>query len=51
MFPTDVAQIDLDWGSNDAIEEYTVNFSLQYWESTERGGASALKSPVESLFG
>ena len=30
MFPTDIAQIDLDWGSNDAIEEYTVNFTLQY---------------------
>ena len=51
MFPTDIAQIDLDWGSNDAIEEYTVNFTLQYWESVDRGASSALKSPVESLFG
>ena len=51
MFPTDVAQIDLDWGSNDAIEEYTVNFAFQYWETTDRGVASALRTPVESLLG
>ena len=48
MFPTDVAQIDLDWGSNDAIEEYTVNFAFQYWETVDRGIASALRTPVES---
>jgi hypothetical protein len=33
MFPTDLAPIDLDWGSNDTIEEYSVTFSYQYWES------------------
>lgn len=33
MFPTDIAPIDLDWGSNDSIEEYAVTFSYQYWES------------------
>jgi hypothetical protein len=31
MFPTDISAIDLDWGSNDAIEEFTVNFTYQYW--------------------
>ena len=51
MFPTDVAQIDLDWGSNDTIEEYTVNFAYQYWESADRGIFSALRSPIESLLG
>jgi hypothetical protein len=51
MFPTDISQIDLDWGSNDTIEEYTVNFAYQYWESTERGGISSLRSPIESLLG
>ncbi len=49
MFPTDVAQIDLDWGSNDTIEEYTVNFAYQYWESVDRGVLSTLRSPVESV--
>ena len=33
MFPQDVAPIDLDWGSNDAIEEYAVTFAYQWWEA------------------
>jgi len=33
MFPIDVAPIDLDWSSNDTIEEYSVTFAYQYWES------------------
>jgi hypothetical protein len=36
MFPVDVTPIDLDWGSNDAIEEYSVTFQYQYWETTDR---------------
>lgn len=32
-FPTDLAQIDLDWGSNDTVEEYTVTLSYQYWQT------------------
>ena len=33
MFPIDIAPIDLDWGSNDTIEEYATTFAFQYWES------------------
>ena len=33
VFPIDVAPIDLDWGSNDSIEEYGVTFDYQWWES------------------
>ena len=33
LFPVDIAPIDLDWGSNDAIEEYSVTFAYQYWTS------------------
>ena len=33
MFPTDISQIDLDWGSNDMIEEYSVTFAYQYFTS------------------
>jgi len=33
MFPLDLAPIDLDWGSNDAIEEYSCTFAYQYWET------------------
>jgi hypothetical protein len=31
MFPVDVAPIDLDWSSNDTIEEFGVTFAYQYW--------------------
>ena len=31
LFPLDIAPIDLDWGSNDTIEEYSVTFAYQYW--------------------
>ena len=33
MFPTDLAPIDLDWSANDTIEEYSVTFAYQYWNS------------------
>jgi hypothetical protein len=33
LFPLDIAPIDLDWGSNDTIEEYSTTFAFQYWES------------------
>jgi hypothetical protein len=35
VFPTDLSPIDVDWGSNDSIEEFTVSLSYQWWESTE----------------
>jgi hypothetical protein len=33
LFPTDVSPIELDWGSNDAIEEFGVTLAYQFWES------------------
>lgn len=33
IFPTDVSPIDVDWGSNDMIEEFSVTMSYQWWES------------------
>jgi len=35
MFPTDVSPIDVDWGSNDTIEEFTVTLTYQWWESDQ----------------
>jgi hypothetical protein len=32
LFPVDLSPIDVDWGANDAIEEYTVTFAYQYWQ-------------------
>ena len=36
-FPVDVSPIDLDWGSNDTIEEFTVTLAYQWWESVGDG--------------
>ena len=33
IFPTNVAQIDVSYDSTDTIEEYTVEFQVQYWEA------------------
>jgi hypothetical protein len=35
LFPTDLSTIDVDWGSNDTIEEFTVNLTYQWWEAVE----------------
>lgn len=35
VFPTDITPIDLDWGSNDTIEEFSVTLSYQWWEAID----------------
>lgn len=37
LFPTDLAPIDVDWGSNDSIEEFSVTLSYQWWEAATDG--------------
>jgi len=32
-FPVDISPIDLDWGSNDTIEEFSMTLAYQWWES------------------
>lgn len=32
-FPVDLSPIDLDWGANDTIEEFTTTLAYQWWES------------------
>ena len=36
-FPINLGEIALDWGSNDTVEEYTVDWAYDYW--THVGGA------------
>jgi hypothetical protein len=31
IFPVNISEIALDWSSNDAIEEFTVEFAYDYW--------------------
>lgn len=33
-FPSNVSEIELSWDTNDTIEEYTVEFQVQYWEAS-----------------
>jgi hypothetical protein len=40
IFPVNVSEIALDWSSNDAIEEFTVEFAYDYWTSVK--GSSAV---------
>ena len=42
MFPVDVSPIEVDWGSNDTIEEFTVTLAFQYWESLDLQGGPAI---------
>ena len=36
-FPTNISQIDLAYDSNDQIEDFTVEFQLQYWTRGDAG--------------
>lgn len=42
MFPVDLSPIDLDWGTNDTIEEFTVTFAYQYWTTGTNGAKTGL---------
>jgi len=37
LFPTDITPIDVDWGSNDTIEEFSVTLTYQFWEAVADG--------------
>ena len=39
VYPTDITPIDVDWGSNDTIEEFTVNLAYQWWDAVKDGVA------------
>ena len=38
IFPTNISAIDLSFDSSDAIEEFTVEFQVNYWYPTGTGG-------------
>ena len=44
MFPVDISPIDLDWSNNDAIEEFSVTFAYQYWETGAAGATTGITS-------
>lgn len=40
IFPTNVAEIPLSYDTNNAIEEFSVTFQVQYWTAGESGDAT-----------
>jgi hypothetical protein len=39
IFPTNISQIDLSYDTSDTIEEFTVEFQVQYWTPIELSAA------------
>tara|TARA_R100000005_G_scaffold96114_1_gene80798 strand:+ start:3450 stop:4040 length:591 start_codon:yes stop_codon:yes gene_type:complete len=39
LFPSNISAIDLDYGNNDAVEEFTVELQVQYWTPLAADGA------------
>lgn len=40
LFPNDISPIDLDWGANDTIEEYSITLSYQYWTTLDTAASN-----------
>ena len=47
VLPTEVSAIDVAWESNDAVEEYTVNFAVNYWVTKNAGFNATYKNGDE----
>ena len=47
ILPTSVAAIELDWSTNDAVEEYAVTFAVNYWVP-KSGGANFTSGGADS---
>jgi len=43
-FPTNISQIDLAYDSNDQIEDFTVEFQLQYWTANTGNATLAVEA-------
>lgn len=43
IFPTNISQIDLSYDTSDTIEEYTVEFQVQYWTVGEEKDSSNVR--------
>lgn len=47
VFPTNVSQIDLSYDTTDTIEEFTVEFQVQWWEATKGDANSASANSLD----
>lgn len=44
VFPIDVSPIEVEWGTNDSVEEFTVTLAVQYFLSSGAGDFSIAQS-------
>lgn len=49
IWPTNVAEIGLDMGDNDTVEEYQVTFAVQYWSASKSKDPSTSATSVDPL--
>jgi hypothetical protein len=49
IFPTSVSAIDLSYDSTDAIEEFTVDLQVQWWDALDSSGNTQLGTDSEVL--
>jgi len=49
LWPTDLAPIELAWGTNDSIEEFGVTFAYQYWTTPQVTEPNALSGTTAAL--
>jgi hypothetical protein len=51
LFPTEIEAIDLNWGTNDEIEEFTVTFAYDLWEGNSISLNSKIAGAVQQAAG
>ena len=49
IWPKTVAQIDLDMGNNDTVEEYEVTFAVQYWSAARNDDPTTSATAIDPL--
>jgi hypothetical protein len=49
LWPTDIAPIELAWGTNDQLEEFGVTWAYQYWTTPQVAEPNPTSGPVAAL--
>ena len=47
IWPREIEAINLDFESNNAVEDYGVTFAVQYWSATKNGDPRTANNPVD----
>ena len=49
IWPTNIAQIGLDMGDQNSVEEYEVSFAVQYWSAARNDDPSSSATAIDPL--